>query len=140
MKNLLLSICILFTSFSYAQLSTDWGIGYDLSTHKMIATIVGGYEFHHVVIEGQLTPSMTRCAGVNNLFGIKGGYSIGPVTPSIGYYYNYRSSDKTYLNCGDLGYSVKIHIRVIENGSGVYLNGLYMRQQAQITVGIHAVL
>lgn len=141
MKKILLGFLLLYGYTAFAQLSTDWGIGYDIGTNKTIATISAGVEIQRVLIEGQLTPSISRTISVNNYFGVKAGYDIaGIITPSFGYYYNYRSAEKKEMNYGSIGYSLKLVLPLTDNNSGIFFNGLLVCNEVQITAGIHAVL
>jgi hypothetical protein len=133
MKKLLL-IILMIPSLTKAQLHTGIGIGTDFK--HAVAALNIGYKIDHFVIEGEIAPSLTRDVSTHNYMGFKAGISLGNIIPSVGYYYDHVSSDKTQLNASHFGYSIKAYKMVNDRG-GLFVNGLYIHKSFQLTAGIH---
>lgn len=138
MKHLLaISIFAMVMAYSLkcsGQVTMGMGAGTDF--RHGLAVLNLGYEVSNIVIEGRLTPSLTRNVNANNFMGGSVGYDFGGLVGSAGYYYDLVSEDKRWLNKAYVGYSVKWYT-LINDRSGLFINALYINKSAQLTAGIH---
>lgn len=130
---IILAIALTLTR-AHAQLQTAIGTGTDF--RHAVASWSFGFQVYHAVIEGEISPSLTRDVTTHNYIGVKAGYNFNGIIPSIGYYYDHVSADKRYLNSAYAGFSIKA-IKMVNDRAGVFINGLYIHKSFQLTGGIH---
>lgn len=137
----LLFISLLFavaTAFSQAHIGM--GAGYDVATGKPIGTIIVGANILNIVLDGVVTPSITRTANVNNYFTFKIGYQVHNFIPAVGFYNDFKSSDNKELNYNCIGYSLTKIIPIQDDGRALFANVLYTKTGFQITAGVYCTL
>lgn len=135
---------ILIFSNAKCQVYTDWSAGYDITQHSGIGGIGFGFTQNRVDADGGISFSFNRNVQSNNFMHFRIGYSLFDcLTPQVGYYYNLRSSDDKTLNYSSVGYSLKFVLPVMKfykiNGTGFFVQGLYVNKQVQVLAGLHAV-
>jgi hypothetical protein len=141
---ILFVIIILFSSLTtLSQVHMDFGGGAEniiagtKDDNIPVMKISVGYEFkNNIVTEAAIQPALTRRANVPNLLGIKAGYNINGLIPSVGYMYNYRSSDNNSINGWEVAYALKYQFQLNDNG-GLYIEGMYSKSAYQLTAGFH---
>lgn len=127
---------------TFGQVHSGLALGYD--THnKLLGAWNIGYEKDIVVMDAEIRPNLTRNLPINNYCGFKLGLNlINPdedglsIIPGLGYYYDFRSMDKTKTNAYYFGYSLKSIIQVTNDG-GLFIEGMYINKSAQITIGMN---
>jgi len=141
-----MAVVFCFLSFAgFSQVHFDMGAG--ASTFKdtkntcvvPVMRLAFGYQFsNNITTEGIIQPAITRKSTPHNFLGFKVGYNIYDLIPSIGYLYDFRSSDNHSLNKWGVAYSLKYVVPVNENG-GLFFDGLYCQKSIQVTVGFHVI-
>lgn len=137
-------LLIFLSNSAKSQVYTDWSTGYDFTQNSTVGAIGFGYT-QKIDVDGGISFSFNRGVQSNNFMHFRAGYVFfGMIVPQVGYYYNLRSSDDKTLNYSAMGYSLKFILPLThvyrDNGSGFYLQGLYVNNQVQVLAGLHAVL
>ena len=132
-------LLFLFPAICQAQPVVDWGYGFDLQTGKPVMKLAAGYEANNIQAQAVMSASLSRSVNTNNYFGIKAGYDIAGIIPSVGYYYDLRNGDDKSVNQYYPGISLKGVLPINERG-GIYLDGMYINKSFEITAGFHIVL
>ena len=139
MKKLIISIALIIPIITFGQAHFDMGYGIVKSESTFpVMKISAGYEINKVVTEIIMQPAITRKVNAPSYFGLKAGYNFHNLIPSIGYLYNYKSADNKRMNSWGIGYGLKYQIQVNDNG-GVYIEGMYVGGNYELTAGFHVI-
>ena len=134
-----LAMIVLMPLLSHAQAHLDFGGGIVKSQDVFpVMKISVGYQINNVVTEALMQPAVTRKVNAPRYFGLKAGYNFHNIIPSIGYLYNYKSADDKRMNGWDIGYALKYQIQENDNG-GVYIEGMYVNCNYELTAGFHVI-
>lgn len=147
MKNLILISILLIPIISFSQLNTSAAIGYD--THgRPMAQWGFGIEAGQFNVSGQIRPSLTRSVFAHNYLGASIGFNIfNPGTaylkalsiiPSVGYFYDLKSQDKTNLNKYYWSAGIKT-IKMLKEEAGLFIETIYINHSVQASFGMHLI-
>lgn len=138
-KLILISLITIAALNASSQAYMEMGAGTDFN--HPVAVINAGVQTHNnIVIEGILSPSLTRNLA-HNYFGAIAGYNLTrllhkSIIPGIGYYYDKVSNDDKSMNGNHVGYSIK-YIQHLPRAIGyLFGNVLYINKQVQLTAGV----
>lgn len=153
MKSLIISIFLLIPIIAFSQVQIDFGGGIArlnkglptaknnngevISSRDLFYTlnISAQYKINNVVIGGDFIPEFGgNVANTPAYYGLKAGYLIGSITPAVGYYRAYISSDNSELNKYVVGYSLDYYYEMGEQG-GVFGRGMYINNSFIASVG-----
>ena len=121
-----------------AQLKADIGLGMNYNKElRPMAKIGFGYELKKVVTEFVFQPTISRQSNPDTYFGVKAGYNISGLIPTIGYYYDYRSADDKEQNkWAGVGYSLK-YVYLLGEQGGLFLEGMHVNKSTQVIAGFY---
>jgi len=137
-------LLIFLSNSAKSQVYTDWSSGYDITQHSGIGAMGFGFTQSRIDVDGGISFSFNRGVQSNNFMHMRIGYAFADmIVPQIGYYYNLRSSDDKRLNYSSIGYSLKFVLPVMKyfkiNGTGFFVQSIYVNKQVQALAGLHAV-
>ena len=153
MKKLIISIFLLIPIIAFSQVQIDFGAGIArlnkglptaknnngevISSRNVFYTlnISAQYKVNNVIVGGDFIPEFgVNVAQTPSYYGLKAGYSIRNISPAIGYYRAFISSDNPELNKYVVGYSLDYYYEVGEQG-GVFGRGMYINKSFIAAVG-----
>lgn len=153
MKKLIISIFLIIPIIAFSQVQIDFGAGIarlnkglptaknnngEVTSSRSIfytLNISAAYKINNVVVGGDFIPEFGgSVTNTPSYYGLKAGYSIRSITPAIGYYRAFISSDNPELNKYVVGYSLDYYYEIGEQG-GVFGWGMYINNSFIAAVG-----
>ena len=137
---------LMIPSFLFAQVQIDFGAGAarlneglptETGSRNLFYTlnISAAYKVNNVVIGGDFIPEFGgSVTNTPSYYGLKAGYSIGSITPTVGYYRAFISSDNPELNKYVVGYSLDYYYEMGEPG-GIFGRAMYINNSFIAAVG-----